>query len=181
MGIGEWLGVIAIALGIIVLPTALQMFCGRPKIEFEFSVVGDKKNSALQCKILNRPIESKFLTWLGVRRENAHIFAAYRVENTDTGEIVVDLMQPIIVSKGRRGKEFELTSSFLGVSIAIAWISEQGVYALEEEIDKKAIPLKSGIYSVPLMVFCGEKSFPVRRNFVVTSNPIDTYWASISS
>lgn len=84
MGVGEWLGIAAVALAVMALPTVLQMFAGRPKITFGFSEILTHDTKLLRIEIRNLPVSNAFLKFCGVRRDNAHITAGYTVINVGT-------------------------------------------------------------------------------------------------
>lgn len=177
MGIGEWLGLLGVVLALVALPTAFQMFFGRPTIEFVCSVEHGDKGSILQCRLLNPAIENRFLKWLGVRREAAYIHAAYKIWSQETGELIVDLTAPLLVSTTDNAQALELRPTLFGVTFALVLCNQQGVFALAEKPNKEVIRLDPGNYNAPVVVFCGEKRFVKNCAFVVTSNPMNSYWS----
>jgi hypothetical protein len=181
MGLGEWLGIIGVGLALLALPTVFQMIWGRPRIEFEFEERTEDGKKVLACRIFNRAVKNPVLKFLKVRREVAHISAAYTVHNDATGNRIVSLTQPIFVTQRGHSKEIELAPTITGALVGIVFANDQGVFAAEaahgQSGDQPATLLPPGTYSVPLVVFCGEEPFSISRSFVVTQRPLDSYWA----
>ncbi len=175
MGVGEWLGVAGVALAVVALPTVFQMLAGRPKIEFGFSEILTHDTKLLRIEIRNRPVSNAFLKFLGVRRDSAHITSGYTVVNAATGQKVVGLTNPQIVVGDIHARAVELPAGILVAQIGVAYAKAESVSVLEDS-EVGGVFLPPGNYLIPLVVFCGEKSFVARKEFVVTQNPLGTYW-----
>ena len=72
LGLGEWLGIFALAVGLMALPTAFQIFWGRPEITFEFSRLHGGDYTNLFAHLYNHPVKRWLLRALGVKRDDAH-------------------------------------------------------------------------------------------------------------
>lgn len=64
--IAFWVG---FAGAVMAIPSFLQMFYGRPKLEMKFTASHNSKD--LMCEILNSPIGKKWVRWFGVKKESA--------------------------------------------------------------------------------------------------------------
>src|ERR1700730_13998545 len=93
--VGLVVGVIALAMA---LPTALQMFCGAPRILFNFSEInaGDGRKM-LYCDLSNAPVENRVLRRLGVRRDPTVITARFRICEAGSNSIMMDTAQARLI------------------------------------------------------------------------------------
>jgi hypothetical protein len=175
MGWVEWL---AVGIGILALPTVFQMVWGRPHIEFTFGTVSDDLNTVLQCTIYNRPINSRVLRAMGLRRDAATVYAAYKIHGCD---FVTELIYPSLASYQHDSKQVELVAGPVGASMGIIFIRDGNAYIVEdprsrEKRDVPMSPINAGTYDVGIVVFCGEKNFVKEAQFVITENAVNSYW-----
>ena len=83
------LSVIAFGLAVMALPTAFQMWWGKPSLEIKLDRSRIDAGVGLFCLIKNIPIEIQFLRWLGVCRKAAHgMRATATVSKSGSGELV---------------------------------------------------------------------------------------------
>src|SRR5438552_1891224 len=90
-GLAEWLGLAALAVALVFgAPPIFQMLWGRPKITFAFSRVeaADMLSSHLLVHLYNYPVSNRFLTWLGVKREDAHFHVRVIVKDESANQIL---------------------------------------------------------------------------------------------
>lgn len=90
---GDWqllLGIAALVVALMALPTAFQMLWGRPRITFRFSrvVADDGLSVHLLAHLFNLPVTNKFLVWLGVKRDDAHFHAHVLVKDSQGNEVL---------------------------------------------------------------------------------------------
>lgn len=178
MGVGEWLGLVALVVALMALPTVFQMHWGRPQIDFIFGAVTDRQSTVLQCTIRNRPINSRVLRALGVRRDAANVIAAYKIHGP---EFVTELIHPKLASYKDNGEQIELAAGPVGASMGIIFIRDSNAYIVEdprfrEKRDSPMVPIASGTYHAGIVVFCGEKNFIREAQFVITANAGNSYW-----
>ena len=76
---GLVIGLIAMVMAI---PPLLQMFFGRPKIEFEADEFTGPDGKQIILSIKNRPIASRLLRMLGVTRDVANVLAYFEYSGT---------------------------------------------------------------------------------------------------
>ena len=177
MGTAEWIALIALGLAVVALPTVFQMFWGRPSITVEFT---RDEQGDLFCEIYNRPVSNPFLTLLGVRREAASITAGILIQNEDTQEVVLGTTIPAIVIDDQLMNldKTHLPPSHSPLSTMIVQISGHGAGAYNS--NGQRIQLPTGTYRMEMIVTAGENKTKKQRNFVVTTEPRNSYWAGES-
>jgi hypothetical protein len=73
------LSVVASVIGLVTLPTAFQMFWGRPKIELTFHETRTDGYALMRCYISNEPINSRVIRKLGVSRTVTNVTADFEI------------------------------------------------------------------------------------------------------
>jgi hypothetical protein len=81
--------IIALAIGVMTLPTAFQMFFGRPKIAFDFCDRHRGDVHLLHCDISNEGIKSRFLRFIGVTRSRTDISAFFAIFEYGTDKVIL--------------------------------------------------------------------------------------------
>jgi hypothetical protein len=82
------IGVIALVVGIMAIPTILQMFFGRPRLTFEADDFTGPEGRILIIAIKNQPVKNSFLRLIGVEREAGDIIASFGIQELGTGRII---------------------------------------------------------------------------------------------
>jgi hypothetical protein len=173
-GPAEWIALIALGVAVVALPPVFQMFWGRPQVEVEFKV-DDQGN--LLCDIYNRPVSNSFLVWLRVRRETACITVGILIQNANTKEVVLHATIPsvIIGDQAMSLDRINLPPSHSTLSTMIVQISGRGAGTYNS--NGLWIHLPAETYRMEMTVIDGEKRMEKQRNFVVTAEPKNSYWA----
>jgi hypothetical protein len=172
---------VALAAGVVTLPTAFQMFWGRPTIVFEFSEIVGEHGKELVCGLSNAPIESKILRRLGVHREMAIVTAKFRVCEAGSNHIVMDTAQArlIDIAGGNSTGSIRGTVSdqIFPLTFQCAFHPRESAQAMAVDPWGKAVtPLLPGRYRVDVDVICGDTIFSKRRDLTVGNTPLLTYW-----
>ena len=165
------LGVAVAAL--IVLPTVFQMFWGRPHLEFDTRVLNKDGVAVLICSVFNRPIGSRTLIRLGVRREAATVTCALKIVNVKSGALVF----PIAAQPRLNG-----TDPFSQITIHAGWepkifpVARHSTIAVTWDHNGAEVVLPSGTYELRAIFWMGEKTYPKYQEFVITATPAGAYW-----
>ncbi|HEY4374895.1 MAG TPA: hypothetical protein VGN52_23440 [Burkholderiales bacterium] len=183
MVLGEWLGIAGLVVAIMALPSVFQMLWGRPQINFELASRMENGASVLCCKLFNQPIKNRILIWMGVKRESANIYGAYKIWNVEAGRFVfTDVIQPLLVTQEDNAIHLELRPGVLGAAFAVICVAEGNAYVVQNEKQiknpeiEKGTVLSPGNYRVPIIIFCGEAKFIKSAEFVITADPMNSYW-----
>lgn len=99
----QWVAIvasfIALVLGLVALPTVVQMIWGHPQIVLGFDVRELLDGRILQCNIWNSPILNRWLRRLCVRRMTAEdIVAHFTIKEVGTDRIVYPGIVPELIT-----------------------------------------------------------------------------------
>jgi hypothetical protein len=102
-------GLVALVLGLIALPTVFQMFGGAAKADIDFNI--DPR--FLSCS-LSQPLVVRWLRWLKIRRPAVDVTVGFWIERVDTGETVASTpFAQLRDMNGNKGKQLILSASIL--------------------------------------------------------------------
>jgi len=87
------IGLIALLVSAVSVPSALQMFWGGPLLRFDFGELDGSDMKVFYCTIYNVPIQNRTLQKVGVRREPAVISVRFRICEAGSNRIVLDTAQ----------------------------------------------------------------------------------------
>jgi hypothetical protein len=168
---GFILSVVALLIGVMALPTVLQMFHGGPRLEVEFAAaIGAQGGEKwLSCHIFNRPVKNSVLRCLGVRRESlASVFVVFDVCKDGSLKYVASSVPVIrvIASNGIQGKSVSLPVSDLPAEFPIVVARTDGT-AVVERFDEGRQPLAPGRYRVEVQIVAGEMRIRRKAAFAV--------------
>ena len=168
----QWTGFVlsVIAFGL-ALPTAFQMWWGKPSLEIK--LVRDRLNAGvgLTCEIRNKPIERQFLRWLGVCRKAAHgMRATATVSKAGSGELVGRLLLEIDVGGNAAVPRVDLHPAVP----SFARVMVQGSGETSAMFGKRKI--LPGEYSCKIEVAWGHDTRRGRKSFSVTDDANSTLW-----
>jgi len=82
------IGIIALVIGLVTLPTAFQMWWGQPKFQIKFDKSLEDNGLTLLFAVHNLPIKSALLRFLGVVRVAPAIGATYTISEFGTNKII---------------------------------------------------------------------------------------------
>lgn len=179
MGAGEWIGLIAAVLAVVALPTAFQMFYGRPKIEFVFSTHNTGDTTLLLVHLYNTLVTNPLLQRIGVRREEAHFSVVITVTDSVGNQILKYPEPPFSSGDVFRPNQFHLHAGGSPVTLELLGANGQHARIYYEKRAESFTEFDSGIYQVHLDAHAGELIFFDDRAFVVTQNSLHSYWADV--
>jgi hypothetical protein len=87
---GIIIGTVALVFSVMALPSAFQMFWGRPRLGIEVSEANEPNGKRLFCQIFSVPVQSRILLRLGVRREAAVISATFEICESGTNHVMLN-------------------------------------------------------------------------------------------
>ncbi len=101
---GFIIGILALVVAIVALPTAAQMFWGRPKVSLSVHQEQADWGKMLTCRIANQPIDSSFLRKIRVYRQDASdVAVSFTIRKEGKGRETLAEVEPDI--RIRSGKE----------------------------------------------------------------------------
>jgi hypothetical protein len=172
------IGVLAL---IMAVPSALQMFFGRPRlrIAFEYSDVDVARR--LVCIIRNAPIENAFLKRIVVRDQVA-ISANFLMRETGNDRVMLDTSRAYLIDFGENQERAKprprviLSDYWPAMFTCVVHMREnQYATAMNLETDQTVI-LPPGRYRVEIIVTGGHAPLSVHREFTIGQRPDTTYW-----
>jgi len=173
----EWalcISILAFALSLIALPTALQMFYGRPNIHTSYGVTPVNGQLHLVCTLQNVPIKNKFLKALGIRRETAESVRANYTIADETGKIIADnviaairhIFEGDFEGKVNLKLEASIPASDIYTDFALAYYARGMVGLVGDDYHPNTI-LPIGKYTASIKIKIAEKEIEETKHFVV--------------
>ena len=172
LGIG--IGTVALAMA---TPPLFQMFWGRPNITFQFTRLENSVDTLLLAHIYNYPVTNRFLSGMGVRRDEAHFHVAMTVSGSDGNQILKYTEPPFTSGNPFRPIQFQLRPGPAPITLEILGANGKTARLYTEERRDSYHEFKSGNYVLRLDAWVGEKVFFESRTFVVTEDSRKSYWA----
>ena len=165
---GVVLSIIAFGLALMTLPTAFQMWWGRPSLSIAYERGRFDPGVGLNCRIENVHVKSKLLSMLGVVRETAYaVKVSALIRESGPGKILSRVIPNINVEGSPPSSRADLHP---GVSaFALIVLQGQDNVAFVCTPDRETV-LSPGEYDCEVTVTCGTKSSIVQTTFVVESN-----------
>ena len=173
-----FLSAIAFLVGIVTLPTAFQMWWGKPKPRFSFEKLRVDGGAGLICAISNAPVKNKILKFFGVRRSVAQDFGgSATIKRTGSREFVA---QKTLKIKGREQEPCARVDLHPGIgTFALILGQEQGEphgKFTRGNDGEEVILIEPGEYECELRVTWGQDSATARRTFMVGTKLDKTHW-----
>jgi hypothetical protein len=177
LGPAELLGLLALGVAVVTLPTVFQMIWGRPYLTFETRVLADGDSTLLVCSVFNRAIENRLLVRCGIRRETALVTCSMKTSDVATGQFLhPSIVTPKSWDSDEKLVHQELPAGFLPINIVMvrAW-SDDGATTWDD--DGNPIAIHPGTYEIQAAFWVGERVFKFQRLFVITANNArHSYW-----
>jgi hypothetical protein len=93
------LSIVAVILGILALPTVIQMLCNKPHIKIKYGVSEFEGGRFLECEIFNVPITTGLLRLLHIKAAKAEdIVATFDLSEAGTNRVVHNGTIPKIIT-----------------------------------------------------------------------------------
>ncbi len=174
MGLAEWLAAGAIVLAVWPI---FQMVWGRPDISFAFNRINGSVDTHLFVHLYNLPIPWRFLASIGVRRDEAKFHVGIIIKHAD-GNMLLRFSDPPPGSGNPYHQNLlSLSSGLSPHTLEILGANGKCARTYTENRKDSFYEYAPGTYGARIEVFVGEKMFYEERSFVVTHNPIHSYWA----
>jgi hypothetical protein len=169
--------IIVLAIGVMTLPTAFQMFFGRPKIAFDFCDRHKGGAHLLHCDVSNEGIKSRFLRFIGVTRSRTEISAFFAIFEYRTDKVILPQIPARITTDREDGWQVSLPFSVAPARINL--IADNGTgAAIVHQSDSEIVPLEMGKYRIEIDVITEtQKSFKGTKYAIIGQRGDRAYWA----
>jgi hypothetical protein len=166
--------VLAVVTIIMAAPPLLQMFYGRPRLEFAVDEFTDPDGKQLIIHIKNGSTKNRFLRKIGVEREIGDVIAYFDIQEQGTNRFVKKDVFALLHNAPTRESGL-LARARPGFSVGIVvvhtreartWIIDGGADDNIESCDYTPV-IAPGDYTVFATIICGEQVHKIRRNFKV--------------
>jgi hypothetical protein len=169
--------IVALAIGVVTLPTAFQMFFGRPKIAFDFDDRHKGGMHLLHCDISNEGIKSRFLRFIGVTRSRAEISAFLEIFEYKTDRVILPQTPARITTDREEGWQVSLPFSVAPARIAIIVDNDAGASVVPQG-DSEIMSLEVGKYRIEIDIITDtQKSFKGTKYAIIGQRGDRAYWA----
>jgi hypothetical protein len=187
----QWIGIIcgiaALVLGVMAVPSILQMVFGRPRVVWNFEKFVDRQERALGIFLRNPPISNAFLKRLHVRRDAVQsLTGTLRISEAGSSKILVPILhitfyldETLADPQGMSRITLPPTYS-VGASFPIVqWDNkDKKAYVVPDRLRKK-FALAPGYYQVEIMLIVdGMPLDHIAKRFVVGGKADDLIWGS---
>ena len=175
------IGVVALLVGVLAIPTILQMYFGRPRLTFEADDFTGPDARILLIKIQNEPVKSKLLLLLGIEREPGGLLAFVSVQKLGTNEILVRAAPGLLNCTPLRSLGLS-ARALPGFVVGLAVISTRKGTA--HIVDARAgdtddgIPIAPGAYMANIAIVRGQRTYNIKQTFTVGAEDHRTFWDS---
>jgi hypothetical protein len=174
-----WQWVFAV-IGLVAFLMAVQPFTqfiwGRPRIEINFIARDVGSSRYLDIVLSNRPVESRILKRLKIRREKAEsVFLSCTIKNTQTDKLYAEDLHPEIDGIQQKGLEISLPSSTTPAFISLIVANHERVSLVNKTT------LIPGKYLLTVTVHYSEIKFSKQTHFFVGVNTYELCWDATKS
>ena len=172
------LSVVAFLVGIVTLPTAFQMWFGRPSINVEFGTDRMDAGTSLKCYMYNDSIKKKWLKFLGVRREPAHdVAAVVAIKDHPKGKVLARARLRMNVEKGQSLVRADIHAG--GPATSVILYHQKGEIGArlkdhDESIEDQLIG--PGEYETELEIVWGQERLVKKQLLFIGQNDERTHW-----
>lgn len=175
------ISLIALGVGAMTLPTAFQMWWGKPRLELDLKAREIMGVQTLKCHITNGPIKNKFLRWLGVVRQSTDVLGMFQVSEAGSGKILASGVRAKFSSERDEGLRYQATiSSVIPIAAPIV-VSKNGrtrIYEGDADEHQDDIVLPRGRYKMTITIVHSHDVIErFRAEFVVGLKSEEVQWA----
>ena len=169
---GLVVGVIALVLGIMAIPTILQMLLGRPKLTFEADEFTGSEAKILIVAIKNQPIKNWFLRLIRVEREIGDVTAFFDIVEQGTKRIIVRAIFGKLNCAVTR-EEGLLVRARPGFTVGLPIIgTKDGAASIVDGRAEDLRPISEGHYTAIISIIRGEQTTKLCRPFALEQRTI---------
>ena len=169
---GVVLSIIALGIALMTIPTAFQMWGGRPSLSIECERGRFDPGVGISCRIENVHVKSKLLSMLGVVRETAYaVKVSAIIKESGTGKILSRIRLNINVEGAPPSPRADLHPGVHAFALLVSQGGQDSVALVVRPKDGGSeTTLSPGEYDCEVTVTCGTKSSIVQKTFVVDNN-----------
>ncbi|MXW90492.1 MAG: hypothetical protein F4Z47_01705 [Rhodospirillaceae bacterium] len=168
-----FLSLIAFGLAVVTLPTAFQMWWGKPHLTITFRREGVEAGAVLFLSVSNKPVKNKLLRSIGVRRDAAqNVGAIAEIRESGTNRFIGRKTLELSVNRGERSFRVNIFPK----SPALAFLIRHKHGEENAEFSDGKIELPQGEYMCELNIIWREEKIVQRRTFAVGGSINNTRW-----
>jgi len=170
------IGVIALLVGIMAIPTILQMFFGRPRFTFEADDFTGPDGRILVLAIKNRPVTNRFLRLVGVEREAGDVIAFFDVQELGTGTILTRSVTGLLSCAPLQtiGLQARALPNFtVGLTVIN---TREGNASIVDARPERIMPISPGHYVARIAIARGQDTYRIDQTFRVANIDHETIW-----
>jgi hypothetical protein len=169
-------GVIALAVGVMAIPTILQMFFGRPRLIFEADDFTGPEGRILVIAIKNPPITNRFLRFVGVERETGDVIVFFDIQELGTGRLLVRSVTGLLQCAPLQTIGLQ-ARSLPGFTVGLTIIGTHGgVAEIVDARPEKSIPIAPGHYFAHIAIVRGQDTYRIDQTFRIARVDHETIW-----
>jgi hypothetical protein len=172
------IGVVALIISMMALPTVLQMFWGRPRVRIDFSSWDNPKR--LVCELHYVPITNPILWRLGVRRESSVISVYFNISEAETNRTILDTARARLFDPAEDTERGAFRANLVHDAplyfVCLAHVDGHEAMAMGSLPGQGAVTVPYGRYLVGVRVTCGDTDFSKGRLMTIGTAPISTGW-----
>ena len=170
---------LALGAAVVTLPTAFQMWWGRPSLDIQFNTARREGVVVLQCLIFNKKIKSKLLRFLGVyRRDQANInYVGARIEKSGSRDLVGESRLLLDVEDESPSYRKTLAAGFPATAtVAFHGYGKESAHLDSNKKKTDPKPIEPGEYECEVVVHYDNMEYKTRNRLIVGNIYSDTYW-----
>ena len=171
----SWLGVLALAVGALMLPQAIW---GRPRLQVRVGHMETDDQRMVIFEVLSAPLTNRLGLAIGVYRRSVASVANLTVVDANTNTLVASWIPEIKSGIGTSGHRMVIEPSVLVYQILVAVTNKDGTSGLVAR--DGSVPLNPGIYRVQLDLWADKHHSQVNR-FDVGKEMYELHWEEPSS
>jgi hypothetical protein len=169
-------GIVLALIGIVMaLPPLLQMFCGRPELEFSADEFTGPDGKQLIIHFKNKST-SRLLRKFGVERTIGNVLGFFDIQEQGTNKFIQKDIAGVMLCAplGESGLQVPALPGF-SVGMSIVQTKGANTWICDAKAETMA-PIGVGDYTVFATIFCGEQLHKIRKNFKIGSAEYLTFW-----
>jgi hypothetical protein len=173
---GFIVGIIALLVSIMAIPTILQMFFGRPRLTFEADDFTGPEGRILVLAIKNPPITNRFLRLMGVERESGDVIAFFDIQELGTGKLIARTVTGLLQCAPLQTIGLQ-ARSLPGFTVGLTVIStRESSASIVDARPEKVIAISPGHYIAHIAVVRGQDTYRIDQTFTVGRVDHETIW-----
>ncbi len=171
------ISIIALVVALMAIPTILQMFFGRPHLNFEADDFTGPEGKILVIAIKNLAVKSRLLRLMGVERETGDVNAFFDIQELGTGKIIARAVTGLMQTTHLREIGLQARSA-PGFTVGLTIISSRNGQAavVDGRQELPPTPLSNGHYIAHIAVVRGQNTYRIDQSFRVGNADHETVW-----